>query len=424
MPVLIQKPRGTADVLPPLSEAFRAAENMMAQTASSSGFREIRFPTFEKTALFERSSGDTSDVVSKEMYTFEDRSGEKITLRPEGTACVVRSFVENGLFSEPLPLKFYYTASCFRYGRPQAGRLREHHQFGMEIFGADSPAAEAEIISNAVRIFENLGIAGAVSVRLNSIGCAECRSGYRKALSEYLSEHSEKLCPTCLERMGRNPLRILDCKDPQCRSVCAGAPLITGYLCENCRRHLDGLRAILDSEGIAYVEDPMIIRGLDYYNGPVFEFVTDRLGAQSSIGAGGRYDGFVEQFGGPRTPALGCGLGIERMLLLAEACGKLPQAAPVPCRLYVIPVSEAERPLAESLAFRMRRAGIPSQSDLCSRSVRAAMRYAGKAGAEYVLVLGGDEAASGKYVLKRMSDSRETECAGEDGIIQTITKEV
>lgn len=414
------KVRGTADVLPPVAYQYNDVERRLFEIAGRLGFAEIRVPTFEKTALFCRSSGETSDVVSKEMYTFTDKGGDDLTLRPEGTAGVVRSAIENGLINDALPQKLCYLLSCFRYNRPQAGRLREFHQFGVEILGADSFLADAEIILLANRIFEEIGIAEYVTTHINSIGCKECRREYLKALTEYFSAHTDELCDTCNERLGKNPMRILDCKADCCKALAEQAPRTVDYLCDSCKAQLDGLKSVLDDRGLRYEIDPMIVRGLDYYNGPVFEFVTDRLGSQSAVGGGGRYDGLVEELGGPHTAALGFGLGIERMLLLAEKVG-VPAATPEKCTLFLIPMGDRAKLAAAGVKAQLQSAGIPCQTELVSRSIKASMRYANKIGAEYTMVIGEDELENHSFTLKQMDGSGET-AVPELGVLAELLK--
>lgn len=419
MPVKYQKPRGTADSLPEQSAAYRQIEEIFAAEAKLSGFGQIRVPTFEKTALFARSSGETSDVVSKEMYTFQDRGGEDLTLAPEGTAGVVRAFLEDGLAGEALPQKLFYFTSCFRYNRPQAGRLREFHQVGFEIFGADSYLAEAELIALVNRALKKIGIADAVTTKLNSIGCKECRGEYKKALIAYFEQYKDTLCETCNDRLYKNPMRILDCKSPECKAVAKGAPVITDYLCADCKKHFDALCALLTDLGVKYELDTGIVRGLDYYNGPVFEFYTDQLGAQDAVGGGGRYDGLVEELGGQPTPALGLAMGIERMYLLAEKCGcafEKPSAG----KLFIIPIGDETKPRAARLADAVKAAGIPCQTELSTRSLKSSMRYANKAGFDYTLILGDDEVKTGKFTLKDMKNDREIPVSGEAELIAAL----
>lgn len=415
----ITKVRGTADSLPEQSRKFEYIEGVFRSLAAEYGFGELRLPTFEKTPLYQRSAGETSDVVSKEMYSFADNGGEQLTLRPEGTAGAVRAVIENGLLADALPRKLFYTISCFRYNRPQAGRLREFHQFGAEVFGADSWLADAELLCLVTRALEKLGLKNDVTLRLNSIGCTTCRGEYRKALLEYFGGHKQELCETCLSRMEKNPLRILDCKSEICAALAKDAPKITDYLCDDCRAHLDGLLAVLDAQGVGYEIDPMIVRGLDYYNGPVFEFVTDKLGAQSAVGGGGRYDGLVAELGGNPTPALGFAMGIERLCMLMDANGfEFP--APRRCRLFIIPMGDAAKTVAARLAGAAAQADIPVQTELVLRSVKASMRYANKLDADYAAVIGDDEVASGCFTIKDMKGGENLTLNGADELIKAL----
>ena len=315
---MIRIPKGVKDVLPQDSYKWQFVENVARNVCSLGGLKEIRTPTFEYTGLFTRSIGDNTDVVSKEMYTFDDKAGRSLTLKPEGTACVARSYIENSLEANSLPLKMYYFTPVFRYENPQAGRYREHHQFGVEVYGSPSPVMDYEVIKLAYDFLSALGI-DQLKLRLNSIGCPTCREQYNKALKEYLSSKLDKLCSTCRERFEKNPLRIIDCKVPSCKEIVAGAPRIIDYICDDCKEHLAMLRAYLDDAKIPYEIDPDIVRGLDYYTKTVFEFVTTALGAQGTVCGGGRYDNLVESVGGKPTPCVGFGLGIERLLLLMEA---------------------------------------------------------------------------------------------------------
>ncbi len=413
MALLTSLPRGTADLLPAESWKWQRVEQTLRRLSALAGVEEIRTPTFEHTELFHRSVGDTTDVVQKEMYTFEDKGGRSVTLRPEGTAGAVRAFVQNGLAGAAAsPVRLYYFTSCFRYEKPQAGRLREFHQYGVEMFGSADAAADAELIAFAQGIFDALDLAAQVRLEINSIGCAHCRADYHRALREYFSARRDELCETCQDRLERNPMRILDCKSPVCAAIAAGAPKILDFLCEDCQAHFDALRARLDALGVAYTVNPSIVRGLDYYNRTVFEFVTDRIGAQATVLGGGRYDTLVETLGGPSVPALGFAMGLERLQLLLENVGFWQAAAPPEgCRIYLASLSPAASDAAMKLAHELRRAGIAAQSDLCGRSLRAQMKYAGKLGAPYCVVLGDDELASGVCRLKDMRTGEEKETA-------------
>jgi histidyl-tRNA synthetase len=398
MALLTKAPKGTQDILNCFD--WQVIEDVLRSEAASYGFSEIRTPVFEHTELFLRSVGETTDVVQKEMYTFDDKGDRSITLRPEGTAGVVRAFLEHGIFNQGLPVKKYYLTSCYRYENTQKGRLREFHQFGAEVFGAPDPLADAELIAMAHDIFERLGLEN-LSLELNSIGCPNCRPKYHEALKAYLSAHRDALCGTCQERMERNPMRVLDCKNPTCGAINADAPVITDSLCDDCRCHFDRVRHALDSIGIAYTVNPRIVRGLDYYTRTVFEFVSSDLGAQSTVCGGGRYDGLVEEIGGSPTPALGFAIGLERLMMILEAQGVALPPEPT-CEVYVAALGEAAQEKAFQLVHEMRQASISAQGDICGRSLKAQMKYADKIGAQFTLVLGEDELSSQKAQLKHM----------------------
>ncbi len=420
--IKIQAPKGTKDVLPDESYKWQALEAALRESAELFGYGEIRFPVFEHTELFLRGIGDTTDVVQKEMYTFEDKGGRSITLRPEGTASVVRALNERGLASQAMPLKCYYIAPNFRYEKPQAGRLRQHHQFGAECFGAEGPGADAELIALAWFFLKRLGLSDGVALNINSIGCPECRPVYHTALRDYFSGKKAEVCGTCLDRLERNPLRILDCKNPDCAAVAAGAPKGIDYLCSECDTHFSSLRAELDAMGIPYELDPMIVRGLDYYTRTVFEFVCDRLGAQKTVCGGGRYDGLVSELGGPPTPALGFGSGLERLLLAREALG-LEFDRPEPCELYIAALGPGADGEAAALCLRLRERGLRVERDLCGRGLKAQMKYADKLGAKYVIVLGDDEIARREAYLKRMDTGEASPCGLDAGeIYEAINK--
>ena len=400
MALLTKAPRGTQDILPAKIAPWQAMERELIATAQRFGFQEIRTPTFEHTELFNRSVGDTTDVVQKEMYTFQDKGDRSITLRPEGTAGAARAVIEHGLLAEALPVKVSYLLSCFRYEKPQAGRLREFHQFGAEMYGSASPAADADLIALASQALENIGIRE-VFLEINSIGCPHCRPVYLQALREYFGARQDHLCPTCRERLGKNPLRILDCKNPDCAAIAAGAPLVLDHLCGDCREHFDGLKARLDAMGIPYTVNPRIVRGLDYYTRTVFEFVSSGIGAQGTVCGGGRYDGLIQELGGPQTPALGFAMGLERLLLVLEAQGN-PPAQGERCDLYVAPMGENASVRAFQLVNLLRAEGYYGETDLMGRSLRAQMKYADKLGCRFSLVLGDNELETGEARLKDM----------------------
>ena len=404
---MINIPKGTKDVLPSESYKWHYVEEKLREIASLFGLKEIRTPTFEHTELFLRGVGDTTDVVNKEMYTFNDKAGRSITLKCEGTAGVARSFIENGLFNNALPQKMYYETPVFRYERPQAGRLREHHQFGVEYYGAKGAEADAEVILIAYSILKKLGLN--VRLHINSIGCAECRKKYNAALKEYLRSKTDRLCAVCNDRLERNPLRILDCKEEECKKICAEAPIITDYLCDDCRAHFEKLQAYLTAAGLEFAVNPMIVRGLDYYTRTVFEFVTADLGSQGTVCGGGRYDALVEQIGGPKVPCVGFGMGIARILMLMEAKGvEIPDNSST--KLYIASIGEDAAKCAFSLCNAVRALGISCECDLMERGVKAQFKYADKIDAAYVATIGSGEMESGKVRVKRMSDGETTEC--------------
>lgn len=409
MALLVQGPKGTQDLLPEQTARWQVVEQVMREEASLYGYGEIRTPVFEHTELFQRSVGETTDVVQKEMYTFNDKGGRSITLRPEGTAGAVRALLEHALYNDGLPVKLYYFTSCYRYEKPQAGRLREFHQFGVEAFGSADPIADAETILLAKSIFDRLGLRG-YSVEINSIGCPECRAKYHQALKDYFSASIDQLCDTCKDRLDRNPMRILDCKNPPCAEVAKGAPIMLDYLCDDCREHFDGVKGYLDDAGVNYEVNPTIVRGLDYYTRTVFEFVSSDLGSQSTFCGGGRYDGLVAEMGGKPLPALGYAIGLERVMMILQAQGvELPVQSQ--CELFVAALGEAAQKRAFGLTRRMRECSVFAQFDSCGRSLKAQMKYADKIGAAYTLVLGDDELQSGRGKLKNMKTGELTEIA-------------
>ena len=398
MELITKAPKGTVDIVPGESEKWQVVEDVFKSEAALNGFQEIRTPVFEHTELFLRGVGDTTDVVEKQMYTFEDKGGRSVTLRPEGTAGAVRAMLENGLYNAGYPVKLYYLTSCYRYEKPQAGRLRELHQFGVEMFGAAEPVADAQVIAMALSAFERLGLED-VGLQLNSIGCPECRKEYHKALKEYFTARKDQLCDTCLSRLERNPMRILDCKSPQCQEVAKGAPKITDYLCEDCRAHFQKVQEYLTALGIEFEIDPGLVRGLDYYTRTVFEFPSKSLGF--ALGGGGRYDGLVEEVGGKPTPGLGFGLGLDRILMALEA-QKVEFPQPVRCELYIASMGEQAQCKAFQLLNELHHCGIPADTDVCGRGLKAQMKYAGKIGAKFTMVLGDNELEAGRAELKNM----------------------
>lgn len=395
-------PKGTKDVLPEDSYKWHYIEDAVREVTRLFDVKEIRTPTFEHTELFLRGVGDTTDIVNKEMYTFIDKGNRSITLKPEGTAGVARSFVENSLYAGPMPVKTYYITPVFRYERPQSGRLREHHQFGVELYGSYGAEMDVEAISIAKALFDRLGLDSLV-LNINSIGCPVCRKEYNKALKAYYSERIDSLCETCRGRLEKNPLRILDCKEEKCIEINNDAPVITDYLCDDCNKHMEDLKKGLDTLGIAYEVNPRIVRGLDYYTRTVFEFVSDSLGAKSTVCGGGRYDNLVEEVGGKPCPSVGFGMGIERLILTLEATGKMP--APKDCvDMFLGYAGEELKYAALKIVNDLRKKGISADTEFTGRSVKAQMKYAGKIGARFTAILGADEIESGIINIKNMTD--------------------
>lgn len=407
MALITKAIKGTKDVLPSESYKNQYIEATCLGVAENFGYKEMRTPVFEHTELFQRGVGDTTDVVQKEMYTFDDKGGRSITLRPEGTAGAARAFLENGLSNEALPQKICYLTSCYRYEKPQAGRLREFHQFGIECFGATSPLADAEMISLAKQIFDELGVKD-LHLELNSIGCPECRAEYHKALKEYFSQYKDKLCDTCNDRLERNPMRILDCKSPVCSEIAKGAPVVLDYLCDECREHFQKVKSYLDAANIEYIVNPQIVRGLDYYTKTVFEFVSDAIGSQGTVCGGGRYDGLLEELGGQHTPSLGFAMGLERLQLVMEAQGC---NFPEPSRpdLFIVAMGEKATLKAVEIAKDMRDEGFSVVYDLNGRSLRAQMKYADKLGAKFNVVIGDNEVENKIVSLKDMATGESSE---------------
>ena len=412
---MINIPKGTKDVLPTESYKWHFLEKKIRQTAMLFGLQEVRTPTFEHTELFARGVGETTDIVNKEMYTFIDKGDRSITLKPEGTAGVARCFIENGLAQLPMPLRMYYITPVFRYERPQAGRLREHHQFGVEMYGVDSAELDVETMLIAKNIFDSLGIKG-ITLNVNNIGCGNCRPKYNQALRDHLQANLDKMCPVCQQRFVTNPLRILDCKDDRCKKVTAEAPSVLDFLCEDCSSHHGKVVNLLDKLGVDYQVDPKIVRGLDYYTKTVFEFVKDDIGAKSTVCGGGRYNNLVAEVGGKPCPAVGFGLGLERLLLTIEACGiEIPNEEKV--KVYIAPLNQSV--YAMDVVAKLRAEGVSAMCDVAGRSVKAQMKYADKLGAEYVVVIGDNEIAEGVVTLKNMKTG-ESESVALSQLVNTI----
>ncbi len=406
MALITNAPRGTQDILPEQSYRVQYVERRLGEICRQFGYREIRVPTFEHTELFARGVGDTTDVVGKEMYTMTDKGGRSITLRPEGTAGVARALIQNGVLAGTLPVRSYYLMSCFRYEKPQSGRLREFHQLGIELYGSKEPDADCEAIRVAATILRELGVKN-VRLEINSIGCAECRPAYREALYSYFSAHRDELCETCRERLGRNPMRIIDCKSPVCSEIAKDAPNALDYLCGECRAHFDALKTLLAQAGIEYTVNPRIVRGLDYYSRTVFEFVHDAAGSQGTVCGGGRYDGLSEILGGPSVPAIGFGMGIERLLSVLEGEGiEIPK--PDGPDIFVASIGDKGADAARGLVFALCDLGVAAQYDINGRSLKAQMKLSDKLGAVNTLVLGDDEVEAGRALLRNMATKEET----------------
>ncbi len=420
MALITKKIKGTEDVLPKESYRWQFIENIMREESRTYGFKEIRTPVFEHTELFARGVGQTTDVVQKEMYTFDTKGGESVTLRPEGTAGAARAVLEHALENEGLPIKASYFVSCYRYEKPQAGRLREFHQFGLEEYGTQSPVADAELICVAQSIFDRLGLSG-IRLEINSIGCPECRAKYHEALKAYFESYKGELCETCLSRLEKNPMRILDCKSPICSKIAENAPKITDYLCEECDEHFKAVQKYLDVAKVEYTVNPTIVRGLDYYTKTVFEFVTDCIGAQGTVCGGGRYDGLIEELGGKHLPSLGFAMGLERLLMVMDKQGiEIPDNHE--CALYIATMGDNAKIKAFELLKQVRECGLIAETDVVGRGLRPQMKYADKIGAKYSLVLGDNEIEENKARVKNMNSGEQTELVLDDSFAQKFSK--
>ena len=407
MALSVKSIKGTQDVLPNESYKNRFIEQTLLSVAENFGFKEIRTPVFEHTELFQRSVGDTTDVVEKEMYTFLDKGERSITLKPEGTAGAARAFLEHGLFNDTMPQKVCYVTPCYRYEKPQAGRLREFHQFGVECFGTASPAADAEVIFLANEIFEALDITD-IKLYINSIGCPVCRKKYHEELKKYFEKYKDELCETCLKRLEKNPMRILDCKSPVCSKIAENAPVVTDYLCEECSDHFEKVKEYLNELNIEFEINPKIVRGLDYYTKTVFEFVSNSIGAQGTVCGGGRYDGLLEELGSQHIPALGFAIGLERLMLLIDA-QEIGYPTENTCDIYIAAMDESALKKAMKITNDIRCQCISAQTDIVGRSLKAQMKFADKIKAKYSMVLGTNEIESNKAVLKNMDNGEKIE---------------
>ena len=404
---MINIPKGTKDVLPNESYKWHYVENVVRSVAKDFNIKEIRTPTFEHTELFLRGVGDTTDIVNKEMYTFLDKAERSITLKPEGTAGVARAFIENSLYANPQPTKMYYITPVFRYEKPQAGRLREHHQFGIEYYGSSSAIADVEVMMVAKSIFDRLGVSNLV-LNVNSIGCPECRKKYNEALKKYLKDNLSNMCHTCQERFEKNPLRILDCKEEACKQITQNAPVVLDYLCDDCRAHHEMVCNQLTKLGVEFKVNPHIVRGLDYYTRTVFEFVSNNIGAQGTVCGGGRYNNLVEQVGGKPCPGVGFGMGLERLILTLENLGLSVGEEENP-DLYIIAMCDRAKQDILVYAQKLRQAGVSTEIDVMDRSFKAQLKYANKINAKYMVVLGDEEIDTNKVSIKNMATGESVE---------------
>lgn len=410
--MLTNAPKGTKDIMPDQVYKWHYIERKWKEICERYGFKEIRTPIFEHTELFQRGVGDTTDIVQKEMYTFEDHGGRSITLKPEGTSPAVRAFIEHKQYAEVQPIKLYYDIPCFRYEKPQSGRLRQFHQFGVETFGTPNMVADAEIIAIGYDFLTSMGVTD-LTLEINSVGCPECRAKHRKALKEFLAPKYDQLCDTCKSRYEKNPMRILDCKSPIDQELVKGAPMMVDFLCDDCKNAFEDLQKNLDALEIPYIVNPKIVRGLDYYTKTAFEFVTNSLGAQGTVCGGGRYDNLVEEVGGPPIPGVGFGLGKERLLMLMEANGvEIPK--PSDCDVFIATMGEAAKLYGQKLLFDLRRNGIKCQIDDLQRNFKGQFKYADRLGAKLAVVIGDNELETGVVTLKDMENGTQHEVKFED----------
>jgi len=406
MSIITNAPKGTKDITPRDSYRWQHIESVMREVCTRYGYREVRTPVFEHTELFLRGIGDSTDVVQKEMYTFEDKGNRSITLKPEGTAGVVRCFIENKLFADAQPTKmFYLYCPVFRYEKPQAGRLREHHQFGVEVFGAPDASTDAEIISIAFEVYKALGVKD-LALNINSIGCPNCRPAYTEALKAYFRPHIGEMCDDCKRRIDQNPLRLLDCKNEKCAQIAKGAPTIVEHLCSDCSAHFEKLKGYLAAMGIDFRVNPYIVRGLDYYTKTVFEIISTHAGSQGTVCGGGRYDRLVEEIGGPQMAGVGFGMGMERLLLVMENQGlEIPE--PTVCDVFFCTYGDAARTEAVRLTYALRQRGVKAEVDHVGRSMKAQFKFADKLHCRHVVVIGDEELEKGVVKLKDMQSGEE-----------------
>ena len=405
--MLSKGPRGTKDILPKEVYKWNYVENKFREICALYGYEEMRTPIFEHTEVFTRSVGDTTDIVQKEMYSFTDRGDRQLSLKPEGTAGVIRSFIENKMYADTQPTKLYYITPCFRYERPQAGRQRQFHQFGIEVLGSDGPSVDAEVISLAVQFFNEMGLKN-LSVNINSVGCPTCREEYNRKLKEYLDKKVDVLCETCLERKDKNPMRVIDCKNPHCKENLQDIPFMIDHLCEDCKDHFDKLQTYLKEMDINYVVDKTIVRGLDYYKKTAFEIISNDIGSQSTVCGGGRYDGLVEMLGGPKgISGIGFALGAERLLLTLEN-NNIEIENPKSTDIYIATIGDAAKTKSFKLIKDLRTNHISADNDHLDKSLKAQFKYSEKLNAKYTVVIGDDELANDTATLKNMKTSEQT----------------
>ena len=419
--MLTNAPKGTKDIMMDQIYKWHYVEKKWKEICARYGFKEIRTPIFEHTELFQRGVGDTTDIVQKEMYTFEDHGGRSITLKPEGTSPAVRAFIEHKQYAEVQPIKLYYDIPCFRYEKPQSGRLRQFHQFGVETFGTTNMVADAEIIAIGYDFLTSMGVTD-LTLEINSVGCPECRAKHRKALKDFLAPKYDQLCDTCKSRYEKNPMRILDCKSPIDQELVQGAPMMVDFLCDDCKNAFEDFQKNLAALELPYVINPKIVRGLDYYTKTAFEFVTNSLGAQGTVCGGGRYDNLVEEVGGPPIPGVGFGLGKERLLMLMEANGvEIPK--PSDCDVFIATMGEAAKLYGQKLLFNLRRNGIKCQIDDLQRNFKGQFKYADRLGAKYAVVIGDNELETGVATLKDMEKGEQSEVKFDD-LIDELKKRI
>ena len=405
--MLSKAPRGTKDITPKDVYKWHYIEKKFREICALYGYEEIRTPIFEHTEVFARSVGDTTDVVQKEMYSFTDRGDRQLSLKPEGTAGVIRSFIENKMYADTQPTKLYYITPCFRYERPQAGRQRQFHQFGIEVLGSDGPSVDAEVISLAVQFFNEMGLKN-LSVNINSVGCPTCREEYNRKLKEYLDKKVDVLCETCLERKDKNPMRVIDCKNPHCKENLQDIPFMIDHLCDDCKDHFEKLQTYLKEMDINYVVDKTIVRGLDYYKKTAFEIISNDIGSQSTVCGGGRYDGLVEMLGGPKgISGIGFGLGVERLLLTLEN-NNIEIENPKSTDIYIATIGDAAKTKSFKLIKDLRSNHISADNDHLDKSLKAQFKYSDKLNAKYTVVIGDDELANDTATLKNMKTSEQT----------------